>query len=275
MSQGLTPEQQARIETNRQQALEKRKAAEEKQAREASHGSIKPKERLRGTKMSTNYYEYNLTTMHDTKAGFIEEEQTAASPEKKRRMQQVFDDVPIVPGDDSHKCCECESLDLDVAYLKVFKVVVCKPCIEKIPDKYSLLTKTEAKDDYLLTDGELRDRELFAVWEKPNPHKSTWNNMLLYLRKDLEAFAIKKWGSLDELDAEFERRVEDKRVRKERKYKRSVAELRRRTRADEWEKQRRERLKLENEHEHTFEAVGDDGEQKCTVCGLVIEVEEF
>ncbi|KAJ2825359.1 hypothetical protein IWW50_002886, partial [Coemansia erecta] len=51
--------------------------------------------------------------------------------------------------------------------------------------------------------------------------------------------------------------------------------LRRRTRADEWEKRRRERLKLETEHEHTFEPTGEDDEQKCTSCGLVIEVEEF
>ncbi|KAJ2297224.1 DNA repair protein rad14, partial [Coemansia sp. RSA 2706] len=171
-------------------------------------------------------------------------------------------------------CEECGTIDLDVAYLKVFKTKVCKPCIEKIPDKYSLLTKTEAKDDYLLTDGELRDRDLFPVWEKPNPHKSTWNNMLLYLRRDLEQFAVKKWGGLEALDREFERREEEKQRRKEKKYKRSVADLRRRTRADEWEKQRRERLQLESEHEHTFESTGD-GEQKCSSCGLEIEVEEF
>ncbi|KAJ2160909.1 DNA repair protein rad14 [Coemansia sp. RSA 552] len=278
----LTPGQLARIEANRKQALERRKASEQ-QAHERGKASEQPAadgppprtERLRATRMSTGYYEYNLSTMRDTKAGFLEEEPTH-SPEKKRKVVMV-DELPYDPDpEEDLSCCECGSIDLDVVYLKIFKVKVCKPCIEKLPDHYSLLTKTEAKEDYLLTDGELRDRELFPVWEKANPHKSTWNNMLLYLRRDLERFAIKKWGGLPELDREFERREEEKRVRKETKYQRSVADLRRRTRADQWEKERRERLRLENEHEHTFEPTGNgDDEQKCTACGLVIEVEEF
>ncbi|KAJ2850620.1 hypothetical protein J3B02_003646, partial [Coemansia erecta] len=56
--------------------------------------------------------------------------------------------------------------------------------------------------------------------------------------------------------------------------------LRRRTRVEEWEKKRREKLKLQAEHEHEFENVADtsDGEateQKCIVCGIVVEVEEL
>ncbi|KAJ1997618.1 DNA repair protein rad14, partial [Coemansia thaxteri] len=91
------------------------------------------------------------------------------------------------------------------------------------------------------------------------------------------AFATKKWDGLDNLDREFERRVDEKRDRKEKKYKQSVANLRRRTRVEEWEKARRERLQIEAEHEHTYESIdSEDGTtQKCTVCGLVIEVEEL
>ncbi|KAI8321901.1 DNA repair protein [Martensiomyces pterosporus] len=226
--------------------------------------------------MSTGYYEYNLSTMKDTRGGFLEEEQPANSPEKKRKII-VLDEIPYNPDpQESPKCHECGSLDLDIAYLKIFRVKVCKQCIEAIPDKYSLLTKTEAKEDYLLTDSELRDRERLPVWEKPNPHKSTWNNMLLYLRENLEEFAVDKWGSLEELDKEFERRAAEKRDRKEKKYRRSVADLRRRTRVEEFEKKRRERLRLEKEHTHSYEPISDDdsGRQRCS-CGLVIEVEEF
>ncbi|KAJ2648763.1 DNA repair protein rad14 [Coemansia sp. RSA 1250] len=262
----LTPEQQARIEANRKQALERRQKAE-------AGAKPNPKARTQGSKLSRGYYEYNLSTMRDTKAGFLEEEEPAAKlPEKKRK---IIEDIPLGPLDDDLKCIECGSLDLDVMYLKMLKVKVCKKCIENVPDKYSLLTKTEAKQDYLLTDGELRDRSLFPVWEKANPHKSTWNNMLLYLRRDLEEYAAKKWGGLDGLDREFERREEEKQARKEKKYQRSVADLRRRTRADEWEKERRERLRLENEHEHEFEDTEQTGAQKCRTCGLEIEVEEF
>ncbi|KAJ2088599.1 DNA repair protein rad14 [Coemansia sp. RSA 1813] len=295
MSMQLTPEQLALIEANRQKALEKRRHAQSNasQNQALQHASTATatatatatqpakEKQLRASKMSSGYYEYNLSTMRDTKAGFLEEDRPEASPEKKRKLIAV-DEIPYDASTHGNnpKCCECKSLDLEVTYLKIFNVRVCKPCIELLPEKYSLLTKTEAKDDYLLTDSELRDRVLFPVWEKPNPHKSTWNNMLLYLRRDLEAFAIRKWGSLDKLDDEFDRRSTVKRERKELKYKKAVAELRRRTRADEWEKRRRERLQLDKAHEHVFESTedGSDGgcsEQKCSICGIVIEVEEF
>ncbi|KAJ2776622.1 DNA repair protein rad14 [Coemansia javaensis] len=274
--QALTPEQLARIDANRRQAqARQRQRAAADRSETAEPGGAAPAGRLRASKISTGYYEYNLSTMRDTKAGFIEEDRPAAGSPEKKRKAVVLDEIPYDP-DAVQQCCECGSVDLDAMYLKMFRVMVCRACIEGIPDRYSLLTKTEAKDDYLLTDSELRDRDVFPVWEKPNPHKSTWNNMLLFLRRDLERFAVEKWGSMEALDAEFDRRTEEKRVRKEKKYQRSVADLRRRTRAEEWEKERRERLRLEAEHEHTFEDTGaGDGEQKCTSCGLVIEVEEF
>ena len=52
--------------------------------------------------------------------------------------------------------------------------------------------------------------------KKPNPHKSTWNDMQLYLRFQVEeyAFGDKKWGSAEALDAEFARRETEKRTRK-------------------------------------------------------------
>ncbi|KAJ2470933.1 DNA repair protein rad14 [Coemansia sp. RSA 2322] len=242
--------------------------------------------------MSSGYYEYDFSKMHDTRAGFLEESPAAANtPERKRKMVSL-DEIPFSPDpDDALKCCECGSIDLDVVYLKVFKAMVCKPCIDKIPDKYSLLTKTEAKEasgpnkspmlfqHIIHLDATNAYLPAFSPFggTVANPHKSTWNNMLLYMRQHLEAFATKKWDGLDNLDREFERRVDEKRDRKEKKYKQSVANLRRRTRVEEWEKARRERLQIEAEHEHTYESIdSEDGTtQKCTVCGLVIEVEEL
>ncbi|KAJ2756334.1 DNA repair protein rad14 [Coemansia pectinata] len=278
MSKQLTTEQLAQIEANRLQALERRKqktAAASPATVESVDKTVKPK-RLVKSKMSSGYYEYDFSKMNDTRAGFLEEDSAAAgSPEKKRKVVSI-DDIPFNPDpSEATKCCECGSIDLDMVYLKVFKVMVCKPCVDKIPDKYSLLTKTEAKEDYLLTDSELRDRELFPVWEKANPHKSTWNNMLLYMRQHLELFAAKKWDGLENLDKEFERRIDEKRERKEKKYKQSVANLRRRTRVEEWEKTRRQRLNIDNTHEHVYEPIDDGSEQKCTICGMVIEVEMF
>jgi DNA-repair protein complementing XP-A cells len=52
------------------------------------------------------------------------------------------------------KCRECGSLEIDWQWDEVFGCAVCGKCKEKLPERYSLLTKTEAKDDYLLTDRE-------------------------------------------------------------------------------------------------------------------------
>lgn len=50
------------------------------------------------------------------------------------------------------KCRECGNLEIDFVWEEVFGCAVCGRCKEAKPEKYSLLTKTECKDDYLLTD---------------------------------------------------------------------------------------------------------------------------
>ncbi|RUP49386.1 XPA protein C-terminus-domain-containing protein [Jimgerdemannia flammicorona] len=111
--------------------------------------------------------------------------------------------------------------------------------------------------DYLLTDSELRDPELLPHLSKPNPHKATWNNMMLYVRQmvcdiaflvminrmatmqltdiyvciyivlsnalQVEEYAFKKWGSAEGLDAEYERRQSEKKRKKEVEFKKKLA----------------------------------------------------
>jgi DNA-repair protein complementing XP-A cells len=65
---------------------------------------------------------------------------------------------PFEPGlsllnRDGKKCRECNSMEIDWQWEEVFKCMVCNSCKDKYPEKYSLLTKTEAHDDYILTDG--------------------------------------------------------------------------------------------------------------------------
>lgn len=71
---------------------------------------------------------------------------------------------PFEPGmglgrAEGKRCRECGSAEIDWQWEEVFKTEVCGRCKDKIPEKYSLLTKTEAKDDYLLT-----DRKFDGVW---------------------------------------------------------------------------------------------------------------
>lgn len=70
---------------------------------------------------------------------------------------------------------------------------------------------------------ELRDVEILPHLSKPNPHKATWNNMMLYLREQVEEFAFKKWGGEEGLDEEYEKRVSLKKKKKDKKFKSKLA----------------------------------------------------
>ena len=51
----------------------------------------------------------------------------------------------------------------------------------------------------------------------------SWNNMYLYMRAHVEAFAWEKWGSEALLDKEFEKREHEKTAQKEKKYAEKMA----------------------------------------------------
>lgn len=53
----------------------------------------------------------------------------------------VFLDPTLNP-----KCTECESIDIDHTFKRVFGLLVCEKCKAEKPEKYSLLTKTECKE---------------------------------------------------------------------------------------------------------------------------------
>lgn len=75
---------------------------------------------------------------------------------RKLRRQKAG---PFEPGlsaladvQERKKCRECKSLEIDFVWDEVFGTRVCHACKEKFPEKYSLLTKTEVREDYLLTE---------------------------------------------------------------------------------------------------------------------------
>lgn len=122
---------------------------------------------------------------------------------------------------------------------------------------------------------------------KPNPHKSHWHDMMLFLRYQVEEYAFKeKWGSPEALDAEFEKREEDKKKRKEAKFKEKLVELKKKTRTDAY---RRNTGKLEGakaskfgdtvggrgKHVHEWGQIVEDADgvttRTCTSCGMEVE----
>ncbi|KXL49534.1 hypothetical protein M433DRAFT_69726 [Acidomyces richmondensis BFW] len=267
---------------------------------------------IKAARKFQKFVEYDFSKMTDTKGGFMTAEddpnnkvlhardQDGKPPNitlkewERLQLQRKLRERrtgPFEPGlsvldkrEITKKCRECASLEIDWQWDELLQCQVCYTCKEKYPEKYSLLTKTEAKEDYLLTDPELRDETLLPHLEKPNPHKSTWNNMMLYLRYQVEdyAFSDRKWGSAEALDAEFERRQRETKERKEKKFRNKLNELKKRTRVDAYK-----RAKGggggefgdtigSRRHEHEWGRAVEDPEtgmskKQCVECGMEVE----
>lgn len=232
----------------------------------------------RGSIQQSSYIEYNLDKVKDSKGGFMVEEEdlrkTADDRLKKLEESRRYNPPLSMNKDENEKCFECGSQELDFQFLGVFNSRVCFKCKGEFPDKYSLLTKTECKEDYLLTDPELKDTEIMPHLLKPNPHNTTYSSMMLYLRYQVEEFAYKKWNGPEGLDSEYQRRVEEKKVKKDKKFEMKLRELRKKTRVAKFSKSAARRL--DGPHEHQYSEPVDDPHtgmsvRTCTVCGLESE----
>lgn len=142
--------------------------------------SDRPLDAIQPARNFAKYVEYDFSKMTDTKGGFLTAEddpynkalhkedgevKPANMTLKEWERQQLLRSLqsrkegPFQPGinalkreEPNKQCRECRSLEIDWKWEEIFKCAVCNACKEKLPEKYSLLTKTEAKDDYLLTD---------------------------------------------------------------------------------------------------------------------------
>jgi len=84
-----------------------------------------------------------------------------------------------------------------------------------------LITRTDAKNTYLLKDCDFDKREPpLKFLLRKNPHDSRWGDMKLYLQLQVEDRALEVWGSLEELELERERerREEKREMSKAKKY---------------------------------------------------------
>lgn len=213
------------------------------------------------------------------------ESNTPAPPIKGKYLDNLLD----VKG----KCRECSTLEIDYKWQDIFGIGICPNCREKYPDKYSLLTKTEARDDYLLTDPELKDEDLLPHLERPNPHKTNWNNMQLFLRLQVETYAFSpaKWGSAEALDEEYEKRTKVAKERKEKKFSKKLEELKKRTRMEAYKRAKfgnggeeakfGDRIQfMGDKHVHEWGRSVLDPEtgmtrKRCEECGMEVEELEF
>lgn len=302
----LTPEQRRRIDENRKRALDIQKE-KNKNNREATKTYQDPvpvsnnvrlnKEKvakanegsIKASIKKSDYIEYDFATMKDTRGGFISLED-APNPlsantdsktleewkERQKQQHVVRDLAPPLDISQAPKCYECSSLEIDPnLYLNFNQIRACRSCQKKMPEKYSLLTKTECREDYLLTDPELKDTSILPRIEKPNPHG--FSRMQLFLRFQVEEFAWKKWGSTEGLDKEWERREAMRIQRRDKKYNEKITEMRKKTRAEEYTRKLRNGEALGERHVHDWSAPlavpGDlhTVKRRCIDCGLETE----
>lgn len=77
--------------------------------------------------------------------------------------------------------------------------------------QYAVVSRTKAKDVYLLSDREL---DSLPVQSKPNPHNAKFAPVKLYLTCQLQALAWEKYGDWDGVETERKKRADAKAARR-------------------------------------------------------------
>ncbi|NP_956765.1 DNA repair protein complementing XP-A cells [Danio rerio] len=216
-SMSLTPHMLAKIERNRQRALMLRQARLASRPSSAVEGATHAK----------------VAKTIDSGAGFfIEEETTEDEQQEKRVVQQP---APVMEPD-YLMCEECQKPFMDSYLSNSFDLSVCDKCRDN-EVKHKLISRTEAKKNYLLKDCDLDKREppLRFILRK-NPHNPRWGDMKLYLKTQVEKRSMEVWGSDEALEEAKETREENKEVQKQKRFNKKVKELRRTVRSSMFKK---------------------------------------
>ncbi|OWR50806.1 DNA repair protein complementing XP-A cell [Danaus plexippus plexippus] len=137
----------------------------------------------------------------DSGGGFLlEAEEDVATPAPRAPP------APIVHRPDQPRCLHCGSPFPQSYLLDTFDYNACDACRDD-EDKHELITRTEAKSEFLLKDCDLdaRPPPLRCV-RRRNPHRARFAEMRLYLRVQVEQRALEVWGSEEQLRREREER---------------------------------------------------------------------
>lgn len=169
----------------------------------------------------------------DTGGGFLIEE---TDLEKEKEPKEVKEIPPPIIEPERPTCEECSEKFGDSFLFQNFDYPVCDTCRDN-DDKHALITRTEAKHEYLLKDCDFdrREPELKFITKK-NPHNPQWGQMKLYLQLQIEKRAIEVWGSEEKLELEREMRDEKKEKSQFKKYQKKMKELRMNVRSSLFDK---------------------------------------
>lgn len=138
-----------------------------------------------------------------------------------------------------------------------------------------MITRTDAKTNYILKDCDLDRREPpLRFISKRNPNqKFSRNDMKLYLQIQIERRALEVWGSEERLLEEIESRKEKKITRKEKEFKTNIHKLRMEMQSNFYKR------KIQA-HEHEFgDEIYDEKQdqyyKECLTCDHVVHYEKM
>ncbi|KAM8792604.1 DNA repair protein complementing XP-A cells [Eudromia elegans] len=211
----------------------------------------------------------------DTGGGFFLEEEGEEEEDGARRERPlariVHPPAPVLEFD--YLICEdCGKEFMDSYLMQHFDWATCDNCRDA-EDKHKLITRTEAKEEYLLKDCDLDKREpVLKYILKKNPHNSRWGDMKLYLKLQVIKRSLEVWGSEESLQEARELRRDNREKMKQKKFDKKVKELRRAVRSSLWKKET-------SIHEHDYgpeENIEEDMYKKtCTICGHELTYEKM
>lgn len=212
----------------------------------------------------------------DTAGGFLIDERDIEKHEEEiaeklqKLNEDIGEDVPLT----YFTCKECDDQFAESYLQKNFEYSCCDKC-KNLDETHELITKTSARDEYLLKDCDFDRREPpLKFISRKNPHKSTWAEMKLYLKLQVEARALEVYGSFDEIKKQKELREEKREVGKIKKYNKQMVELRKNVRATLYDN----RTKASHTHEFgesTYNEETDEYTHVCTTCGFSETYEEL
>ncbi|XP_069184416.1 DNA repair protein complementing XP-A cells isoform X2 [Procambarus clarkii] len=252
----LTPAQRALMEQKRQQALLLKR---DKINRRNPYVNNDEK------KDTTKVVRINNTKLIDSGGGFfIEENEDDLSDDMLAAMKVVTEPAPLFEEDRPH-CLECDQQFNNSFLFQNFDHPTCDQCRDT-DDKHCLITKTDAKNEYLLKDVDFDQRKpplKFIV--RKNPHNSRWGDMKLYLKLQVEKRALEVWESEEALEEALEKKDKQRESNKQKKYNKKMKELRMSVRSSLYT-----RASKTHEHEYGEEVYLSDEDEysrTCTTCG--------
>nr|SVE73963.1 EOG090X0KP6 [Daphnia atkinsoni] len=230
----LSAFQKARIERNRQKALLLRQAR--LQAHPYKNGNTEEHSVVR----------IKNSRLIDSGGGFFINEKELEE-EQQREVVITEDPAPIILSDRPH-CDECEQPLHDSLLYRSFGHPVCDSCKDANDDKYSLITRTDARQHFLLKDCDLD------------------------LREPVEKRALELWETLEKIEEEKELRESKREKSKTKKFNQQVKNLRMAVRSSVYKKETAGHHHVFGEEK--FDAERDLYYRKCSTCSFQQEYEK-